>query len=95
MDRVKLQGYLNIAKKAGYVIIGGDKLYNYNKKLYLLIYDKSSAKNTMKIVERIKSRGILTVEFENLQDIINIPNCKLIALKNKKLSEIIYNIIRN
>ena len=88
MDKNKLQGYLNIAKKAGYVIIGGEKLYNYNKKLYLVIYDNTSEKNTLKVVEKIKQRNIPIFSIDNLQDIVSIKNCKIIGIKNKNLSDI-------
>lgn len=95
MDKIKLQGYINIAKKAGYVIIGGDKLYNYNKKLYLVIYSKDASKNTLKVVEKLKQRDVPIIALENLEDIMNIKNCKIIAIKNKNLSDIILDAINN
>ena len=95
MDKIKLQGYINIAKKAGYVIIGGDKLYNYNKKLYLVIYSNDASKNTLKVVEKLKQRDIPVITLENLEDIMNIKNCKIIAIKNKNLSDIILDAINN
>ena len=95
MDKIKLQGYINIAKKAGYVIIGGEKLYNYNKKLYLVIYSNDASKNTLKVVEKLKQRDIPVITLENLEDIMNIKNCKIIAIKNKNLSDIILDAINN
>lgn len=93
LDKNKLQGYLNIAKKAGYVIIGGEKLYNYNKKLYLVIYDNTSEKNTLKVVDKIKQRNISIYSIDNLQDIVSIKNCKIIGIKNKNLSDIMMQCI--
>lgn len=93
LDKNKLQGYLNIAKKAGYVIIGGEKLYNYNKKLYLVIYDNTSEKNTLKVVDKIKQRNIPIYSIDNLQDIVSIKNCKIIGIKNKNLSDIMMQCI--
>ena len=93
MDKNKLQGYLNIAKKAGYVIIGGEKLYNYNKKLYLVIYDNTSEKNTLKVVDKIKQRNIPIFSIDNLQDIVSIKNWKIIGIKNKILSDILMQCI--
>lgn len=93
MDKNKLQGYLNIAKKAGYVIIGGEKLYNYNKKLYLVIYDNTSEKNTLKVVDKIKQINIPIFSIDNLQDIVSIKNCKIIGIKNKNLSDIMMQCI--
>lgn len=93
LDKNKLQGYLNIAKKAGYVIIGGEKLYNYNKKLYLVIYDNTSEKNTLKVVDKIKQRNIPIFSIDNLQDIVSIKNCKILGIKNKNLSDIMMQCI--
>lgn len=93
LDKNKLQGYLNIAKKAGYVIIGGEKLYNYNKKLYLVIYDNTSEKNTLKVIDKIKQRNIPIFSIDNLQDIVSIKNCKIIGIKNKNLSDIMMQCI--
>ncbi len=89
----KLKSYLNICKKANYLVIGGEKLENYKHKLYLVLYDKSSQKNTLKIVEKIKTRNITTLQIENLGKILDIDTCKIVGIKNKNLSEIINNII--
>lgn len=95
MEVSKLKGYLNISHKAGYMIVGGEKLDNYNKKLYLVIYDSSAQKNTMKIVTKIKDRNIPIIEINNLEDLTSIKNCKIIGLKNKNLSEIIIELLNN
>ena len=93
MVKDKLIGYLNICKKAGYLIIGGENLENYSKKLYLVIYDVSSQKNTQKIVEKLKNKNINVIGIENLEDVTKINNCKIIGIKNKNLSEIIFSFI--
>ena len=93
MDINKLKGYLNISHKAGYLIVGGEKLYDYNKKLYLVVYDKSAQKNTMKVVEKLKDKNIPFIEVDNLQELTSIKNCNIIGLKNKNLSDIIFNLL--
>lgn len=93
MEREKIENYLNICRKAGYLIIGGEKLENYSKKLYLVIYDKNSQKNTMKIVEKFKIKQISVCEMENLGEILSIENCKIVGIKNKNLSDIILNLM--
>lgn len=95
MEIDKIKGYLNISHKAGYLIAGGEKLKDYNKKLYLVIYDKLAQKNTMKIVDKLKEKSIYVVEVGNLEELVSIKNCKIIGLKNKNLSEIILNLIKN
>ena len=95
MEINKLKGYLNISHKAGYLIVGGEKLSNYNKKLYLVIYDKTAQKNTTKVVEKIKEKNIPIIEVDNLEELTSIKNCKIIGLKNKNLSEIIIDFLKN
>lgn len=89
MQNDKIKGFLNICRKANYLIIGGENLEKYNKKFYLVIYDLSSAKNTLKLVEKLKNNSHQIVGVKNLEDLILIKNCKICAIKNKKLSEII------
>lgn len=92
MQNDKLKGFLNICRKANYLIIGGEALSNYNKKLYLVLYDSSSKKNTLKIVEKFSNKGIKTIELDNLDTILLINNCKIVGIKNKNLSEEILKI---
>lgn len=93
MEINKLKGYFNISHKAGYLIVGGEKLDNYNKKLYLVLYDNNAQKNTMKVVEKIKEKNIPTICVENLEDMVSIKNCKIVGLKNKNLSDIIKDML--
>ena len=94
MDKEKLTGYLNIARKGNNLIIGSDRLRDYNKKIYLLLYDNSSKNNTLKIVKSFKSKEIETIMIENLEEYIKIRNCKILGIKNKALSDIISGILK-
>lgn len=85
--REKLKNYLNIANKAGYLIIGSDKLSNYSKKLYLVIIDKNAGKSSRKIFENLKNKGVLGAEIENLEELVSVEKCMIVALKNYGLSE--------
>lgn len=89
LQETKLIGYLNICRKANYLIIGGEKLEDYSKKLYLVLYDSNAGKSTLKIVQSLKDKGLKTIATENLGKLIAIENCKIVAIKNKQLSEII------
>lgn len=93
-DISSLKGYLSIARKAGYMIVGGEKLNNYTKKLYLVLYDRNAQRNTMKIVQKLQECDINCVEVERLCDIVDIENCKIVGIKNKNLSDIIYNLLQ-
>ena len=74
----QLKGYINISRKAGYLIIGSDNLKNYSKKLYLVIYDKMAQKNTMKVVQEIAQKNISVLEIDCLDNLTGIKNCKII-----------------
>ena len=89
MEREKIKGYLNISRKAGYLIIGGETLDDYTKKLFLVLYDKTAANNTRKVVARLNERGIKTIEVEALGELFSLPTCKIVGIKNKNLSDII------
>ncbi len=92
MQQERLKGFLNICRKANYLIIGGEKLENYNKKLFLIIYDKSAKESTIKIASKFLKISIPVIAVENLDKLLSIKNCKIIGIKNKNLSEIIKNI---
>lgn len=85
--REKLKGLLNLAKKAGYLIIGSEKLSTYSKKMYFLLADKNAGKSTKKIFENFKNRGVLGAEIENLGELISVEKCMIIGIKNLGLSE--------
>ena len=89
----KVKGYIGIARKAGYLIIGGDNIKNHKKKLYLVIFDKNSQKNTIKIVENAKKNDIIALQVDNLADLTGIENCKIIGIRNKKISDLVIEII--
>jgi hypothetical protein len=83
-----VEGLINIARKAGFVIVGGENLSNYTKKLYLLIMDNTagnSLKREMQFLSEKRNLKILTVD--NLSKIVGIENCKAIGIKNKSFAE--------
>jgi len=89
----KVKNYLGIANQAGYIIIGSDNLDGYDKKLYLILIDKTAGKNSQKIANRHKEKGIPVFEIENLSSLVNIESCKIVGLKNKGISETIINLL--
>ncbi len=95
MEISKLKGYINICHKAGYLIIGSDILKNYQKKIYLIIYDKSALKNTLKVVEQFNNKNIKTFKVDDLEELTSIKNCKIVGIKNKNLSDLIENSLNN
>ncbi len=91
-----IKRYIGIAQKGGYAIVGQDNLKNYSKKLYLLLYT-SPTKNLLKIIKSIKSTTnyeIISLPQKEFLNITNIKNCKIIALKNKAISDKILESMR-
>ncbi|MBQ8792710.1 MAG: hypothetical protein IJZ62_03765 [Clostridia bacterium] len=78
MEKDKIKGYLNISRKAGYLIIGGETLEDYKKKLFLVLYDVNAGNNTLKIVDKLKLKGIDICGVYNLEELCTISNCKII-----------------
>lgn len=92
MERIK--NYLGLARNAGYLIIGSDKLDDYDKKLYLILIDELAGKNSQKISLRQKERGVEILTVKNLEELSSIKNCKILGIKNKGLSDQIIKIIK-
>ncbi len=91
----KIQGLISIARKAGFVIIGKEKLATYTKKLYLLLIDKSAGNSLLREMKFLsENRDIPLLEIENLAELVSIENCKAIGLKNKALSESIEKCVK-
>ena len=94
LENQQISGYINICRKAGYLIIGADKLKGYDKKLYLVLFDSSAQKNTIKVIEELKNKDIAIIEVDNLESLTSIKNCKIVGIKNKNLSDIIQNLLK-
>lgn len=93
IDNQKVKGYISIAKKAGYAIVGTEKLENYTKKLYLLLIDEQAGKNTLKVADAFGDVERITIS--SLQELSQIQNCKILGIKNKGISDEIIKILRS
>lgn len=93
VDNQKIKGYISIAKKAGYAIIGSEKLENHKKKLYLLLVDREAGKNTIKVADAFGDVEKITIS--SLAELVQIQNCKILGIKNKGISEQIIKILRS
>lgn len=91
INNQKVKGYISIANKAGYLIIGSQRLENYKKKLYLLLIDDTATKNILKIADAFD--GVEKIKISSLSELSQIQNCKILGVKNKGISdEIIKNL---
>ena len=90
-----LNGIINICRKAGYLIIGGENIKNNSHKMYLILIDKMSGSSLKREINFLsETRKIPYLEVEGLKDIVGIENCKAVAIKNKALSEEISKMIK-
>ena len=90
-----LNGIINICRKAGYLIIGGENIKNNPHKMYLILIDKSSGNSLKREINYLLvSRKIPFLEVEELANMIGIENCKAVAIKNKALSDEILKMIK-
>jgi len=91
----KLGGLISIARKAGFCIIGQDKLKNYDKKLYIILISKTAGNSLEREMTFLaKEKNIPLLWMEELDNLTGINNCKVIGIKNKELSEQIAKIIK-
>ena len=85
-----LKGLLSLARKAGYVVIGIDNLSGYYKKLFLLLHDKTAGKSLVREMNFLsQKKGVCLAEVDGLEELLHIPNCKAVGIRNKKFSEMI------
>lgn len=90
-----LNGIINICRKAGYLIIGGENIKNNPHKMYLILIDKSSGNSLKREINYLSvSRNIPFLKVEGLANMIGIENCKAVAIKNKALSDEILKMIK-
>ena len=94
----KLKGYIGLANRAGYIIFGADNLKVYTHKMYVVLYRNDGGKTIDKTLNKIKQENNVEVFCLNEQDfnhIVGKDNCKLLAIKNKGLSDQIIKILRS
>ena len=94
----KLKGYIGLANRAGYVIFGADNLKIYTHKMYVVLYRNDGGKTIEKTLNKIKLENnvdIFCLNEHEFNYIVGKDNCKLLAIKNKGLSEQIIKILRS
>lgn len=91
----EIKGIINICRKAGYLIIGGENILNHTQKLYLVLLSNDAGKSLQREMNFVASeRKIPIFQTENLDKLTSIPNCKAVAIKNKALSDEIIELLK-
>lgn len=90
-----LKGLLNLARKAGFLVIGQDNLLNYSKKLYLLVAEQTAGKALLRQMQFLANKKNISLLFlPELGNLIGLQNCKIVGIKNKDFAEKIQNLIK-
>ena len=87
----KLGNYLGLSRKANYLIIGSDNIKSYSKKMYLIIVPADASENVIKIAKKkANDYNIKAIKInDELSKFIGLDGVKIVALKNKGLSDAI------
>ncbi len=85
----KIESYLGFAVRSGKILYGIDSIKQSKKRKYLLVLSPSASENLREKAERYSTdfRVPLVVTNENLEDIMNKPNCKLAALLDANMAK--------
>ncbi len=92
MKESKLISYIGFAIKSGKVIFGYDKLFESKKNPKIIIYCQTLSekmKNKLDLFAKSKKIKLLTLEKFILSDIIKRDNCKVIAICDENLGNVI------
>lgn len=84
----KIKSYLGLCIKSGAVVIGQDKLKATKKYPKLLVLSPNATQNlkdlTIRLMDKFHCDCIITNQ--NLEELISIPNCKLLGVTNPNLA---------
>lgn len=92
MDKNQIKKYINLAKKANALIYGLDNIKKSKLHIYLIIYVAESGNSINRYISNVKN--IFVQKVNNLNELLETDNCKIVALTNKNLAEIIYSKFR-
>lgn len=84
--------YINFAIRSGAIIYGLDNILQSNKKIFLIIIDKTfNEKNRVKLdtLQKEKKCDVVVQNEDTLVDVVNKMGVKVIAITNKELAKAI------
>jgi len=88
----KISAYIGFAVKSGNAVFGVDALERFKGKIYLIIFSSDMADNSLKkaaaLAEKF-SAPMISGEKNAVEEAAHKINCKLVAIKDKNLSEAI------
>ncbi len=85
----KIESYLGFAVRSGKILYGIDSIKQSRKRKYLLVLSPSASENLCEKADRYSTEfGVPLIRTtENLEDLLNKPNCKLAALLDVNMAK--------
>lgn len=93
MEQSKVRTYVGFCIKAGKISLGTNAIGTLKSGVYLLILDGNAAKNSIRYALKYKRRFScpLIIYKNGFSDLVNKPECKIAAIRDKSLAEAILN----
>lgn len=88
----KISAYIGFAVKSGGAVFGADALERFKGKIYLVIFSSDLAENSVKKAVALAKKfsvPVLEGKENSVEEAVHKTNCKLVAIKDKNLSEAI------
>lgn len=95
MNCSKIKAYIGFAIKSKSLVLGLDNMDK--KRLKLIIVSQSLSPNSLKEAERLREKNqceLISVQAEQMQELIEKDNVKAVALLNENLAEAIVKSYR-
>ena len=91
MAQSKVKTYIGFCIKARKIALGAGAIEALKGGVYLLILDGSAAKNSQRLALKYKNRFScpLLVCKDGFEEVVNKPDCKLAAVRDKNLADAI------
>ena len=88
----KIETYIGFAIKKGSVVFGCDNIRRYRKKVYLLLATETLSENSLKVL--VSCAETFACPLLKIEDysILQMRNCKALAICDKSLAEAIQNV---
>jgi len=85
----KIKSYLGLSIKSGKIVIGQDRLKDYNKKVHLIVVSPTASQNLKDLSLRLKEKfGCELIETkEDLESLLSRSGCKIVGLTMESLAQ--------
>ena len=91
-----IKTYLGFSIKSRAIVIGQDRLKDFNDKVHLIVYCSTASQNLQDLIKRLaekfKCKYIL---LDDLQEYTSIDGCKVLGLTNKSLADAIIKVMED